>query len=130
MAYRAETTVNWCPALGTVLANDEVKDGKSERGGFPVFQKKMMQWSMRISAYSERLLQGLKTLDWPQPLKDSQEYWIGKSQGAQVRFNVEGHDEIVEVFTTRPDTIFGATFYGSGSRKSFGGNHHNRRAKS
>ncbi|MCD1115902.1 leucine--tRNA ligase [Chryseobacterium turcicum] len=110
LAYRAETTVNWCPALGTVLANDEIKDGKSERGGFPVFQKKMMQWSMRISAYSERLLQGLKTLDWPQPLKDSQEYWIGKSQGAQVKFNVEGHDEIVEVFTTRPDTIFGATF--------------------
>jgi leucyl-tRNA synthetase len=110
LAYRAETTVNWCPALGTVLANDEVKDGKSERGGFPVYQKKMMQWSMRISAYSERLLQGLKTLDWPQPLKDSQEYWIGKSQGAQVRFNVESHDEIVEVFTTRPDTIFGATF--------------------
>ena len=110
LAYRAETTVNWCPALGTVLANDEVKDGKSERGGFPVFQKKMMQWSMRISAYSERLLQGLKTLDWPQPLKDSQEYWIGKSQGAQVKFNVDGHNEIVEVFTTRPDTIFGATF--------------------
>lgn len=110
LAYRAETTVNWCPALGTVLANDEVKDGKSERGGFPVFQKKMMQWSMRISAYSERLLQGLNTLDWPQPLKDSQEYWIGKSQGAQVQFNVEGHNETVEVFTTRPDTIFGATF--------------------
>ena len=110
LAYRAETTVNWCPALGTVLANDEVKDGKSERGGFPVFQKKMMQWSMRISAYSERLLQGLATLDWPQPLKDSQEYWIGKSQGAQVQFQVEGHEEIVEVFTTRPDTIFGATF--------------------
>ena len=86
LAFRAETTVNWCPALGTVLANDEVKDGKSERGGFPVFQKKMMQWSMRISAYSERLLQGLKTLDWPQPLKDSQEYWIGKSQGAEVWF--------------------------------------------
>lgn len=124
LAYRAETTVNWCPALGTVLANDEVKDGKSERGGFPVFQKKMMQWSMRISAYSERLLQGLKTLDWPQPLKDSQEYWIGKSQGAQVRFEVEGLESAkdsedgpepaainyIEVFTTRPDTIFGATF--------------------
>ncbi|AZA52279.1 leucine--tRNA ligase [Chryseobacterium sp. G0201] len=110
LSYRAETTVNWCPALGTVLANDEVKDGKSERGGFPVFQKKMMQWSMRISAYSERLLQGLKTLDWPQPLKDAQEYWIGKSQGAQVKFNIDLHDEIVEVFTTRPDTIFGATF--------------------
>lgn len=110
LSFRAETTVNWCPALGTVLANDEIKDGKSERGGFPVYQKKMMQWSMRISAYSERLLQGLKTLDWPQPLKDAQEYWIGKSQGAQVKFQVENHDEIVEVFTTRPDTIFGATF--------------------
>ncbi|WP_294244950.1 leucine--tRNA ligase [uncultured Chryseobacterium sp.] len=123
LAYRAETTVNWCPALGTVLANDEVKDGKSERGGFPVFQKKMMQWSMRISAYSERLLQGLKKLDWPQPLKDSQEYWIGKSQGAQVKFRIEGlqsskdnesgepgGSNFIEVFTTRPDTIFGATF--------------------
>ena len=110
LAYRAETTVNWCPGLGTVLANDEVKDGKSERGGFPVFQKKMMQWSMRITAYSERLLQGLKTLDWPQPLKDSQEYWIGKSQGAQVTFEVENSEEQISVFTTRPDTIFGATF--------------------
>jgi leucyl-tRNA synthetase len=125
LAYRAETTVNWCPALGTVLANDEVKDGKSERGGFPVYQKKMMQWSMRISAYSERLLQGLKNLDWPQPLKDSQEYWIGKSQGAQVKFLIDGLESVdsknsndnqqstinyIEVFTTRPDTIFGATF--------------------
>ncbi|SDG58257.1 leucine--tRNA ligase [Epilithonimonas hungarica] len=109
LAFRAETTVNWCPALGTVLANDEIKDGKSERGGYPVFQKKMMQWSMRISAYSERLLQGLKTLNWPQPLKDAQEYWIGKSQGAQVRFATE-NGETIEVFTTRPDTIFGATF--------------------
>lgn len=110
LAYRAETMVNWCPALGTVLANDEVKDGKSERGGYPVFQKKMMQWSMRITAYSERLLNGLKTLDWPQPLKDSQEYWIGKSQGASVKFKVEAKAEEIEVFTTRPDTIFGATF--------------------
>ncbi|WP_213196805.1 leucine--tRNA ligase [Cloacibacterium caeni] len=110
LAYRAETTVNWCPALGTVLANDEVKDGKSERGGYPVFQKKMMQWSMRITAYSERLLLGLQKLDWPQPLKDSQEYWIGKSQGAAVKFKVSGMDEQIEVFTTRPDTIFGATF--------------------
>ena len=116
LAFRAETTVNWCPALGTVLANDEVKDGKSERGGFPVFQKKMMQWSMRISAYSERLLQGLKTLKWPQPLKDSQEYWIGKSQGASVEFqvlcsNIQGSEALnISVFTTRPDTIFGATF--------------------
>lgn len=110
LAYRAETSVNWCPALGTVLANDEVKDGKSERGGFPVFQKKMMQWSMRISAYSERLLQGLQTLDWPQPLKDAQEYWIGKSMGAQVNFKVESTEEDISVFTTRPDTIFGVTF--------------------
>jgi leucyl-tRNA synthetase len=126
LAYRAETTVNWCPGLGTVLANDEVKDGKSERGGYPVFQKKMMQWSMRITAYSERLLQGLQKLDWPQPLKDSQEYWIGKSQGAAVKFLVDGSqltvdgrnsdnqqpttDNYIEVFTTRPDTIFGATF--------------------
>ena len=110
LAYRAETTVNWCPGLGTVLANDEVKDGKSERGGFPVFQKKMMQWSMRITAYSERLLQGLTQLDWPQPLKDAQEYWIGKSQGALVTFDVEDSVEKISVFTTRPDTIFGATF--------------------
>jgi len=115
LAYRAETTVNWCPALGTVLANDEVKDGKSERGGYPVFQKKMMQWSMRITAYSERLLQGLKDIDWPQPLKDAQEYWIGKSQGALVRFRIqdtttETTDNQIEVFTTRPDTIFGVTF--------------------
>lgn len=110
LAYRAETTVNWCPALGTVLANDEIKDGKSERGGFPVFQKKMMQWSMRITAYSERLLQGLQKIDWPQPLKDAQEYWIGKSQGAQLKFEVLHLNEKIEVFTTRPDTIFGATF--------------------
>lgn len=110
LAFRAETTVNWCPALGTVLANDEVKDGKSERGGFPVFQKKMMQWSMRITAYSERLLSGLQNIDWPQPLKDAQEYWIGKSQGASVEFKLDGHDEVIEVFTTRPDTIFGSTF--------------------
>ena len=110
LAFRAETSVNWCPALGTVLANDEVIGGKSERGGFPVYQKKMMQWSMRITAYSERLLQGLNTLDWPQPLKDAQEYWIGKSQGAEVNFAVEGNTQNIKVFTTRPDTIFGATF--------------------
>ncbi|SHI31967.1 leucyl-tRNA synthetase [Cruoricaptor ignavus] len=118
LAYRAETTVNWCPALGTVLANDEVKDGKSERGGHSVFQKKMMQWSMRISAYSERLLNGLENLDWPQPLKDSQEYWIGKSVGASIKFEIQNskfevsqnEKSTVEIFTTRPDTIFGATF--------------------
>ncbi len=110
LAYRAETTVNWCPGLGTVLANDEVKDGKSERGGFPVFQKKMMQWSMRITAYSERLLKGLQNIDWPQPLKDAQEYWIGKSVGAKVDFKLVDSTENISVFTTRPDTIFGATF--------------------
>lgn len=109
LAYRAETFVNWCPELGTVLANDEIKDGKSERGGYPVVQKKMMQWSMRITAYSERLLEGLKNLDWPQPLKDAQEYWIGKSIGATVHFDTEC-EESISVFTTRPDTIFGATF--------------------
>lgn len=109
LAFRAETTVNWCPALGTVLANDEVKDGKSERGGYPVYQKRMMQWSMRITAYSERLLQGLDEIDWPQPLKESQTYWIGKSKGARVNFLTES-GETIEIFTTRPDTIFGATF--------------------
>ncbi len=110
LAYRAETTVNWCPGLGTVLANDEIKDGKSERGGFPVFQKKMMQWSMRISAYSERLLEGLEHIDWPQPLKDSQKYWIGKSVGAEVEFKILNSFTNISVFTTHPDTIFGATF--------------------
>lgn len=110
LAFRAETTVNWCPGLGTVLANDEVVDGRSERGGFPVFQKKMMQWSMRISAYSERLLQGLEDIDWPQPLKETQKNWIGKSQGAEIDFEVENNRETIRVFTTRPDTIFGSTF--------------------
>ena len=110
MAYRAETTVNWCPALGTVLANDEVKDGKSERGGYPVFQKKMMQWSMRITAYSDRLLKGLEGLDWSEAVKESQRNWIGKSEGASVRFKVQGTEEYIEVFTTRPDTIFGVSF--------------------
>lgn len=110
MAYRAETTVNWCPALGTVLANDEVKDGKSERGGYPVYQKKMMQWSMRITAYSDRLLRGLDGLDWSEAVKESQRNWIGKSEGALVKFSVKGSDDFIEVFTTRPDTIFGVSF--------------------
>ena len=110
MAYRAETTVNWCPALGTVLANDEVKDGKSERGGYPVYQKKMMQWSMRITAYSDRLLRGLDGLDWSEAVKESQRNWIGKSEGALVKFGVKGADDFIEVFTTRPDTIFGVSF--------------------
>ena len=110
MAYRAETTVNWCPALGTVLANDEIKDGKSERGGYPVYQKKMMQWSMRITAYSDRLLRGLDGLDWSEAVKESQRNWIGKSEGALVKFGIKGSDDFIEVFTTRPDTIFGVSF--------------------
>lgn len=110
LAYRSESMVNWCPELGTVLANDEVKDGVSERGGYPVVQKKMMQWSMRISAYAERLLQGLDTIDWSEALKETQRNWIGKSKGASVHFSIDGHSEAIEVFTTRPDTIFGVTF--------------------
>ncbi|MDB5108980.1 MAG: leucine--tRNA ligase, partial [Mucilaginibacter sp.] len=117
LTYLRESTVNWCPALGTVLANDEVKDGFSERGGFPVEQKKMMQWSMRITAYAERLLQGLDTIDWPEPLKEMQRNWIGKSTGASVKFPIEKptHNSQltthnIEVFTTRVDTIFGVTF--------------------
>ena len=115
LTYLRESTVNWCPALGTVLANDEVKDGYSERGGHPVEQKKMMQWSMRITAYADRLLQGLDGIDWPDPLKEMQRNWIGKSVGALVRFgltSVEGRGEApyIEVFTTRVDTIYGATF--------------------
>jgi leucyl-tRNA synthetase len=117
LTYLRESTVNWCPALGTVLANDEVKNGFSERGGYPVEQKKMMQWSMRITAYAERLLQGLDTIDWPEPLKEMQRNWIGKSTGASVRFPIEksAHNPepsvgYIEVFTTRVDTIFGVTF--------------------
>ena len=110
LTYLAETEVNWCPALGTVLANDEIVNGVSERGGHPVVRKKMTQWSMRISAYAERLLQGLDTIDWSESIKESQRNWIGKSVGAAVTFNVKNHDEVIEVFTTRPDTIFGVTF--------------------
>jgi len=110
MTYLRESTVNWCPALGTVLANDEVKDGFSERGGYPVEQKKMMQWSMRITAYSDRLLQGLDAIDWPEPIKEMQRNWIGKSVGASVKFQVEGNDKQIEVFTTRVDTIFGVSY--------------------
>ena len=110
LTYLAETEVNWCPALGTVLANDEIVNGVSERGGHPVIRKKMTQWSMRISAYAERLLQGLNEIDWTESLKESQRNWIGKSVGAMVSFNVKNHDEVIDVFTTRPDTIFGVTF--------------------
>ncbi|SHI40136.1 leucine--tRNA ligase [Algibacter luteus] len=110
LTYLAETEVNWCPALGTVLANDEIVNGVSERGGHPVIRKKMTQWSMRISAYAERLLQGLDTIDWTDSLKESQRNWIGKSVGAAVTFNIVGHNEVIDVFTTRPDTIFGVSF--------------------
>lgn len=127
LTFLAETEVNWCPALGTVLANDEIVNGVSERGGYPVIRKKMTQWSMRISAYAERLLTGLETIDWTESLKESQRNWIGKSVGASVTFKVkdsefernavdyilsgdETNDHVIEVFTTRPDTIFGVTF--------------------
>ncbi|PQJ79501.1 leucine--tRNA ligase [Polaribacter porphyrae] len=139
LTFLSDTEVNWCPALGTVLANDEIVNGVSERGGHPVVRKKMTQWSMRISAYAQRLLDGLNTIDWPQPLKDSQTNWIGRSQGASIKFKVQSselesnviasetkqslskeeitssqtprNDEYeIEVFTTRPDTIFGVSF--------------------
>jgi leucyl-tRNA synthetase len=110
LTYLAETEVNWCPELGTVLANDEIVNGVSERGGFPVVRKKMKQWSMRITAYAQRLLDGLDTIDWPQPLKDSQTNWIGRSKGATVQFDVQGSSDKIPVFTTRPDTIFGVSF--------------------
>lgn len=110
LTYLAETEVNWCPALGTVLANDEIINGVSERGGHPVIRKKMTQWSMRISAYAERLLQGLETIDWSESIKESQRNWIGKSVGAAVDFKLKEVDATISVFTTRPDTIFGVTF--------------------
>ena len=128
LAYRSESLVNWCPALGTVLANDEVVNGLSERGGHPVVQKPMLQWSMRISAFSQRLLDGLDELNWSDSIKESQRHWIGRSQGARIRFKVlaggageatgnqqraaggVGEADVLEVFSTRPDTIFGATF--------------------
>ena len=110
LTYLAESEVNWCPALGTVLANDEIVNGVSERGGHPVVRKKMKQWSMRITAYAQRLLDGLEAIEWPEPLKESQRHWIGRSQGASVRFDIKGHPGQIEVFTTRPDTIFGVSF--------------------
>ena len=107
LAYRSKSMVNWCPELGTVLANDEVSEGYSVRGGHPVSQKMMMQWSLRISAFAERLLSGLENLDWSDSLKETQKNWIGKSNGAFVKFNViNSSNKSIEVFTTRPDTIF------------------------
>jgi leucyl-tRNA synthetase len=110
LAYLADTWVNWCPALGTVLANDEVVNGVSERGGHPVERKLMKQWSLRITAYAQRLLDGLDKIDWFESLKEMQRYWIGRSEGGAVFFKVKGHNDILEVFTTRPDTLWGATF--------------------
>ncbi|RTR29536.1 leucine--tRNA ligase [Robertmurraya yapensis] len=110
LAYIDEVAVNWCPALGTVLANEEVIDGKSERGGHPVERRPMKQWMLKITAYADRLLEDLEELDWPDSLKEMQRNWIGRSEGAEVTFQIEGHDETFTVFTTRPDTLFGATY--------------------
>ena len=110
LAFRADTMVNWCPALGTVLANDEVKDGLSERGGHPVEQRRMKQWLLRVTAYAQRLLEGLDSLEWSESLKEIQRNWIGRSTGAQMFFPIKGSDRKLEIFTTRADTVFGVTF--------------------
>lgn len=110
LAYIDEVAVNWCPALGTVLANEEVIDGKSERGGHPVERRPMKQWVLKITAYAERLLEDLEELDWPESIKEMQRNWIGRSEGAEVTFGIEGHNETFTVFTTRPDTLYGATY--------------------
>ena len=110
IAYLGETMVNWCPELGTVLANDEVIEGVSARGGYPVVQKKMRQWCLRVSAYAQRLLDGLDTVDWTDSLKETQRNWIGRSEGAEVRFKVKDSDKEFTIFTTRADTMFGVTF--------------------
>ncbi|ABS23627.1 leucine--tRNA ligase [Bacillus cytotoxicus] len=110
LAYVDEIPVNWCPALGTVLANEEVIDGKSERGGHPVERRPMKQWMLKITAYADRLLEDLDELDWPESLKDMQRNWIGRSEGAEVHFNIDGTDKKFTIFTTRPDTLFGATY--------------------
>lgn len=110
LAYRAKTMVNWCPKLGTVLANDEVKDGVSERGGYPVIQRPMVQWLLRVSAYAERLLKGLETIDWSDSLKEMQRNWIGKSEGCEMYFAIKNSDIKLKIYTTRPDTVHGVTF--------------------
>ncbi len=110
LAYQAEIPVNWCPAQGTVLANEEVQDGKYVETGDPVYRKKLRQWQLKIPVYAERLLNDLDDLDWPEPIKEMQRNWIGRSEGAEVDFAVEGADEVIRVYTTRPDTLFGATY--------------------
>ena len=111
IAYLGNTMVNWCPKLGTVLANDEVSEGLSVRGGYPVIQKEMWQWCLRVSSYAERLLQGLDKIDWSESIKETQRNWIGRSEGAEMRFSIDGRDDLaLEIFTTRADTVFGVTF--------------------
>src|SRR5580693_4803390 len=110
LAYVADVPVNWCPELGTVLANEEVVDGKSEVGGFPVVRRPMRQWMLRITSYADRLLEELEPLDWPESIKILQRNWIGRSEGAQATFRVDGLNDAITVFTTRPDTLFGATY--------------------
>ena len=111
LAYLGNTMVNWCPKLGTVLANDEVSEGLSVRGGYPVEQKEMWQWCLRVSAYAERLLEGLNRIDWSESIKETQRNWIGRSEGAEMRFKIDGRDDLeLEIFTTRADTVFGVTF--------------------
>ena len=110
IAYLGNTMVNWCPKLGTVLANDEVSEGLSIRGGYPVEQKLMYQWCLRVSAYAQRLLDGLERIDWTDSLKETQRNWIGRSEGAEMRFPIAGSDVELEIFTTRADTVFGVTF--------------------
>ncbi|MGM9842707.1 MAG: class I tRNA ligase family protein, partial [Muribaculaceae bacterium] len=110
LAYLGNTMVNWCPELGTVLANDEVSEGVSLRGGYPVEQKLMYQWCLRVSAYAQRLLDGLNEIDWTESLKETQRNWIGRSEGAEMRFKIDGSDVEMEIFTTRADTVFGVTF--------------------
>ncbi len=125
LAYLADTWVNWCPALGTVLANDEVVNGVSERGGHPVERKLMKQWSLRITAYAQRLLDGLNNIDWFESLKEMQRYWIGRSEGGAVYFEVKGFEDKLEVFTTRPDTLWGATFMVLAPEHEISGKDHN-----
>ncbi|MDH5307530.1 MAG: class I tRNA ligase family protein, partial [Myxococcales bacterium] len=110
LAYLAEVPVNWCPALGTVLANEEVVDGKSERGGHPVIRVPLRQWMLRITVYADRLIDDLDALDWPEAIKKMQRDWVGRSEGARILFDVVDADARIEVFTTRPDTLFGATY--------------------
>ena len=113
IAYQGETMVNWCPELGAVLANDEVSEGLSVRGGYPVEQKLMNQWCLRVSAYAPRLLDDLEKLEWSESLKETQRNWIGRSEGAEMRFPVVGKDFELEIFTTRADTVFGVTLRGA-----------------